>query len=99
MMRASSGAKSAEMNVGKLSARYFSSRSSPTPPAGRVAHPAVPHVAITPSTTVKARRLTGASTAQAVCSGQLDLLEITDCEIGRLLIPVLGGSGAHEDRV
>ena len=53
MMRASSGAKSAETKLGRLSAIYFSRRSSPAPPAGSALHAAVPQVAMTRSTEVK----------------------------------------------
>ena len=53
MIRASSGAKSPAMYVGKCSARYFSSLFSPAPPAGSALHAAVEQVAMTRWTEVK----------------------------------------------
>ena len=53
MMWASSGAKSAAIQDGRLSAMCFSSRSSPVPPAGRAAQAAVAQVALALATEVK----------------------------------------------
>src|SRR6266542_2765356 len=100
MIRASSGAKSAATYPGRLSAMYFSSRSSPAPLDGGEVELERGEVGRERNQLhVEVRGLLGPGTDQALRPLQLHVLEVADGEVDGLLRPILRCSGRHEDRV